>query len=89
MPQKPEDRDYDAEYARFAGKPAEIKKRGLRVMARRKMEKANGKKKIPKGMDVDHKIALKNGGTNAAGNLRLVSAKKNRGYKRDKNNKPI
>lgn len=88
MPQKPEDRDYKAEYARYHGRPEQIRKRDARNAARAKVEKRNGKKKIPKGMDVDHKKSLDRGGSNDVGNLRLLSVKANRGFARDRKNNP-
>ncbi len=45
--------------------------------ARRKVEKKLGHK-IPKGMDVDHKKPIKQGGGNGDSNLRLISSSKNR-----------
>jgi len=51
----------------------------LRVEARRAMEKKIGD--IPAGMDVDHKKAIKAGGTNSPSNLRLRNASANRGDK--------
>jgi hypothetical protein len=51
-----------------------------RVEARRFMEKKIGHK-IPAGIDVDHKLALRGGGSNAPTNLRLRSAHANRGDK--------
>ena len=39
------------------------------------------------GKDVDHKRMLRDGGSNAEGNLRVVSAEKNRGWKRGKSGK--
>lgn len=51
-----------------------------RVEARRFMEKKLGHD-IPAGVDVDHKLSIKGGGSNAPGNLRLRSASANRGDK--------
>ena len=51
-----------------------------RVRARRWMEKKLGHD-IPVGVDVDHKKAIKTGGGNAPGNLRLRNAHENRGDK--------
>jgi hypothetical protein len=87
MAKKP--RDYKAEYARYHGKPEQIKKRAQRVQARRDYEKKNGAKSIPAGFDVDHRKPIDKGGTNAPSNLRLRSVKSNRGYKRDAKNNPI
>lgn len=51
-----------------------------RMAARRYMEKKIGHDIAP-GIDVDHRKAIKVGGTNAPGNLRLRSAHANRGDK--------
>lgn len=66
---------YDKDYA---ARPENIKKRAERVKARRLMEKKYGKQAL-KGKDVDHKKALKDGGSTTLSNLRLMSPAKNRG----------
>lgn len=81
-------RDYKEEYARYQGKPEQIKNRAQRNAARAEMMKA-GKAHKGDGKDVGHKRAIDNGGTNAAGNLAIQSVASNRGYKRDKKNNPI
>jgi hypothetical protein len=86
VPQKPEDRNYRAEYDRYHGKPAEIKKRVKRDAARAKLKKAGVK---VEGKDVHHVKPLNKGGTNNRGNLAAISVKKNRGFKRDAKNRPI
>ena len=53
-------RDYAAEYARFHGKPAEIKKRAMRNEARATVKKSAGAQAVA-GKDVHHKTALRNG----------------------------
>lgn len=73
-------RDYKAEYERYHSKPEQRKNRSLRVLARRKMAKELGESAIS-GKDIDHKRPLSKGGTNARGNLRVVSVHKNRGRK--------
>lgn len=73
-------RDYKREYAEFHGKPAEIKKRAERVMARRQMIK-EGKAHKGDGLDVDHIKPIRDGGTNAPSNLRMLSVKRNRGWR--------
>lgn len=83
MPRNP--RDYKAEYEQSDGTPARKKARAARNKARRMMEKANGSKNIPKGVDVDHIRPISKGGKSVASNLRLKKAKANRSYKRTKN----
>ena len=58
----------------------------LRKRARRKMEK-KGLAKVGDGKDVDHKISLKNGGSNGDSNLAMMSASKNRAKDRPNKNK--
>lgn len=77
MAQQPSKRDYKKEYADFHGKPEQVKKRGLRVKARRIME-GEGLASKGDGKDVDHVKPLKSGGTSARSNLRMASVAKNR-----------
>ncbi len=74
-------RDYKKEYAEFHGKPTQIQNRAERVKARRIMEKEGAVTKGD-GKDIDHKVALKDGGTSARSNLRVRSVKANRGDKK-------
>lgn len=84
MPQSPERKAaYDKAYN---AKPDQKKKRAMRNAARREMEK-KGLVHKGDGKDVDHKRMLRNGGSNAESNLRVVSAEKNRGWKRGKSGK--
>ena len=69
------------EYKDYHGTPGARAARSKRVLARRIMEKELGAKAIA-GKDIDHKIKLKNGGTNARSNLRVRSVKSNRGDNR-------
>ena len=87
MPQKPEDRDYKAEYARYHGKPEQIANRTKRVLARRKMIK-EGKARKGDGKDVHHVKPLIKGGSNKDG-LRIATKAANRGFKRNAKNVPI
>ncbi|MFM7008832.1 MAG: HNH endonuclease signature motif containing protein, partial [Betaproteobacteria bacterium] len=64
------------------------KKRALRNNARRGMIRA-GRAHKGDGMDVDHKTALKNGGSNSVGNLRVIPKSRNRGFSRNSQNKPM
>ena len=74
----PEKAAYDKAYN---ARPEEKKKRAMRNAARREYEEKNGD--LPADVDVDHKKRLKHGGTNDTKNLRAVSQKKNRGWRRD------
>lgn len=70
-------RDYKKEYEKYGGTPAYRKRRSLRVLARRKLEK-QGRVHKGDGKDVDHKTALSKGGTNGHKNLRVVPRSVNR-----------
>lgn len=70
-------RNYKKEYAKYHGTAAYRKRRSLRVLARRKLEK-DGRVRKGDGKDVDHKRALSKGGTNNLRNLRVVSRHMNR-----------
>ena len=72
-------RDYKSEYKNYHSKPQQRKNRSSRNLARRLMKKKLGIKL--KGKDVDHKDG--NPQNNSDGNLRVMSANKNRG--RDNN----
>lgn len=79
MPQSPERKAaYDKAYN---ARPAEKKRRAMRNAARRELER-EGVVHKGDGKDVDHKKMLKNGGSNARSNLRAVSQKTNRGWRR-------
>lgn len=81
-------RDYESEYARYQGTSEQKLKRAARNGARASMAKA-GKVRKGDGKDVDHKRALKNGGSSSPGNLRVLPSSKNRGFPRDSKNKPV
>ena len=74
------ERDYKKEYQNYHSKPEQRANRSKRVLARRQLEK-EGKCKKGDGKDVDHKDG--NPQNNSDGNLRVMSAHKNRG--RDNN----
>nr|DAX02281.1 MAG TPA: HNH endonuclease [Caudoviricetes sp.] len=81
MPQSPERKAaYDKAYN---ARPAQKKKRAMRNAARRELER-EGLVHKGDGKDVDHKTPLKRGGSNARSNLRVVSEKANRGWRRGK-----
>lgn len=74
-------RDYKKEYARYQGRPEQIKRRAMRNKARAEMEK-DGKVHKGDGKDVDHKNPIVKGGGNGKSNLRVVSKSKNRSFRR-------
>ena len=78
-------RDYKREYAKYHGRPEQIKQRAERVKAQRLIDKTgvdrnkNGKADAREGKDIDHKKPLRSGGTSDKSNLRIRSIKANRG----------
>ena len=66
----------------YNARPEQVKKRMQRNAARAAYEKENGA--LPADKDVDHKRQIKDGGTNAKGNLRAVDQKENRGWRKGK-----
>lgn len=74
------ERDYKKEYEKYHSTPEQRANRSKRVLARRQLEK-DGRVCKGDGKDVDHKDG--NPQNNDSGNLRVLSAKKNRG--RDNN----
>ena len=68
-------------YAEYQGTPEQIAKRSQRNKANRLMKKELGAAAL-KGKDVDHKKPIREGGTNARSNLRVVSVAKNRGWEK-------
>lgn len=74
-------RDYKREYARYQGKPEQIRNRAQRNAARREAEKA-GMVRKGDGRDVDHRTPISKGGGNARENLRVTSKHANRSFSR-------
>lgn len=60
-------------------RPVIVKEREMRNEARAMMKRKLGSKAIA-GKDIDHKRMVKDGGTNAPGNLRVRSRHANRGW---------
>ncbi len=58
--------------------PHAVRMRARRLAVKKGLVKPND------GKDVDHKVALSKGGTNAASNLRVTSASDNRSFPRTK-----
>ena len=79
------DRPYKKEYDEYHSSEEQKKNRAKRNAARRKALKG-GKVSKGDGNDIDHVKPLSKGGTNAASNLRVKSASKNRGFKRNADN---
>lgn len=78
MPQSPERKaEYDKAYN---ARPEQKKKRAMRNAARRELMR-EGVVRKGDGKDVDHKKPLRSGGSNARGNLRVVSKETNRGWR--------
>lgn len=76
-------RDYKKEYATYHSSPEQKKNRAQRNAARRDLEK-EGRVEKGDGMEVDHKVAIKNGGGNTKKNLRVTNKKTNRGWRKGK-----
>lgn len=74
-------RNYGDEYKAYHGKPEQIKKRALRVKARRMLEK-DGRVRKGDGMDVDHVTPLSKGGGSGLSNLRVRPKSENRSFPR-------
>lgn len=69
---------YDTAYE---ARPEQVKKRMMRNEARAALEK-KGVVSKGDGKDVDHKRPLGAGGGNSADNLRAITEKQNRGWRR-------
>ncbi len=78
MPTKAENRDYKSEAAKET--PARQQARRDRMNARYQYEKAHGD--LPTNVQVDHKKAISQGGSNAPSNLRAIPKAQNESFKR-------
>lgn len=78
MPTKPENRNYRKEATRETAKRQQDRRD--RMNARYAYEKKHGD--LPTDVQVDHKKALSQGGTNADSNLRALPKKQNESFKR-------
>ena len=67
----------------YNARPDVMAKRVLNNKARRQAIR-EGKASVGDGTNVDHIKPLENGGTNAPGNLRVISEKKNKGWRKGK-----
>lgn len=81
-------RNYRKEYQQYHGTPEHIAERSQRNKARRAAVKV-GKARKGDGKDIDHKVPISKGGTNAQSNLRSMSKSANRGFKRNSKNRPV
>ena len=70
-------RNYAKEYRNYHGKPKQRKERAARTKAREQMIK-KGRVKKGDGKDIDHKRALRHGGSNGINNLRVRDKSENR-----------
>lgn len=76
-------RNYKREYEMYQGTSEQKKNRAKRNAARREMARKVGKAAL-KGKDVDHKVPLSKGGSNARKNLQVTSVHYNRSVKNKK-----
>ena len=77
-------RDYRTEYDKYHSRPEQIENRTARTTARRQANAAGVTHKGD-GMDIDHKVPLSKGGSNAKSNQRVVSKGTNRSFARNAN----
>jgi hypothetical protein len=68
--------------AAYQARPEQVAKRVARNAARRKALR-EGRVHKGDGKDIDHIRMLDKGGTNNASNQRIVSARENRGWRKD------
>lgn len=76
-------RDY-SQQRQYNASPEATAKRVANNQARREAIRT-GKAKVGDGTNVDHKVPLSKGGTNAKSNLRVVSESKNKSFARNSN----
>lgn len=76
-------RDYKKENRLYNSKPEQIKRRSQRTVARNQAI-AEGRVKRGDGKEIDHKLPLSKGGSNAKSNQRVTSASANRSFSRNK-----
>jgi hypothetical protein len=70
---------YTPEAVAYEDQPKQVKHREERNVARHRLEKASGK---ALSGDVGHIRSLKQGGSNAPGNVHVETVKKNRGWRK-------
>ncbi|MEA3639934.1 MAG: HNH endonuclease signature motif containing protein [Lamprobacter sp.] len=69
---------------KYNARPAEKERRAALERARYDRYDKQGKPR-PKGIDLDHTVPVRQGGSHAKSNLKPKSAKANRGWRGDKN----
>ncbi len=77
-------RDYKTEYAKYHSKPEQRANRSERSVARVQSNTAGTTSKGD-GKDIDHKVPLSKGGSNAKSNQRVVDKGTNRSFARNAN----
>lgn len=82
MPYVNKPRPYKKEYDEYHSSEEQKRNRAKRNAARRRAQR-EGRVSKGDGKDVDHVTPLSKGGSNSADNLRVKSASKNRGFKRN------
>jgi hypothetical protein len=82
MPYVNKPRPYKRENELYKSKPEQIEMRVKRNKARRDAIR-DGTAAVGDGKDVDHKVPLSKGGSNAKSNRRVVKASANRSFKRN------
>lgn len=75
-------RNYKKEYEKYHSRPEQIANRTARTTARRQANAAGVTSKGD-GTNIDHKIPLSKGGSNAKSNQRVVSASSNKSFARN------
>jgi 5-methylcytosine-specific restriction endonuclease McrA len=73
-------RDY-TKATQYENSPEQVKNREARNRARALVEKKLGHK-LPPNVDVDHKVPIKNGGTDTSSNLRAISEHRNTAWRK-------
>lgn len=76
-------RDYKRENELYNSRPEQIKNRSKRTTARRKANE-DGRTSKGDGTNLDHKVPLSKGGSNAKSNLRVVSESSNKSFARNR-----
>lgn len=76
-------RNYKKEYAKYHSRQEQIANRSARTVARRQANE-DGRTSKGDGTNLDHRIPLSKGGSNAKSNQRVVSEGRNKSFARNK-----